>query len=66
VDAPDTDEPAIRDALDRCRQTMPDKGKWSKLLVLRRENGIWIGRGTNREGEVVTLRYDERQGLRRG
>jgi len=65
VDAPDTDEPAVRNALDRCRQTMPDQGKWSKLLVLRRENGVWIGRGKNRSDEVVVLQYDGQRGLRR-
>jgi CRISPR-associated endonuclease/helicase Cas3 len=65
VDALDTDEKAIHDALDRCRQTMPDQGKWSKLLVLRRENGVWMGRGKNKKEDVVILWYDEKRGLKR-
>jgi CRISPR-associated endonuclease/helicase Cas3 len=58
-------DPALQDAVDRCRQGMPDRGKWSKLLVLRIENGVAIGKGKNCKGEPVTLIYDEWLGLRR-
>ncbi|TAN82751.1 MAG: CRISPR-associated helicase Cas3' [Gallionella sp.] len=58
-------DPVLRTALEACRQTMPDKGRWSKLLVLSLENGKWVGQGKNRKGELVGLRYDERLGLRR-
>jgi CRISPR-associated endonuclease/helicase Cas3 len=59
------DDPAMREEVERCRQEMPDKGKWSKLLVLRLENGVWTGQGKNRCGETVTLSYDPRMGLRK-
>lgn len=59
------DDPTLRDAVNRCRQGMPDKGKWSKLLVLRIENGVGVGKGKDRRGEPVALIYDEHLGLRR-
>jgi len=56
---------AMKEAVDRCREQMPDKGKWSKLLVLRPTDGsIWIGQGKNKKGEIICLGYDEQMGLR--
>lgn len=59
------DDPALRDAVERCREGMPDKGKWSKLLVLRFENGRWTGWGKDKRGEPLALVYDAKHGLRR-
>lgn len=51
--------------LDDCRKTMPDQGRWSKLLVLQRQNDLWVGQARNGKGESVTLCYDHLRGLRR-
>jgi CRISPR-associated endonuclease/helicase Cas3 len=58
------DDPALNEAVERCRLAMPDQGKWSKLLVLRLVDGAWIGRGKNKRGEEVALSYDPRMGIR--
>ncbi len=59
------DDPALQAAVERCRLEMPGKGKWSKLLLLRSVDGVWLGRGKNRRGEPVDLCYEPRLGLRR-
>jgi CRISPR-associated endonuclease/helicase Cas3 len=51
--------------VESCRATMPDQGKWSKLLVLAEENGVWTGTAKNGKGETVSLCYDAERGLRK-
>lgn len=62
----EVNDPAMKQAIDRCREQMPDKGKWSKLLVLRSTAGLsWTGQALDKKGEVASLVYDEWMGLRR-
>ena len=66
AEAVEPEDPAMKKAIERCREQMPDKGKWSKLLVLRSAEGsAWAGQARNKKGEVVSLVYDQRMGLRR-
>jgi CRISPR-associated endonuclease/helicase Cas3 len=58
-------DPTLETAVETCRTNMPDRGKWSRLLVLERENGIWVGRAKNGKGETVRLCYDSEKGLRK-
>ena len=66
ADEAELDDPAMKKSIDRCREQMQDKGKWSKLLVLRLTDGSsWAGQAKNKKGEIVNLGYDVRMGLRR-
>jgi CRISPR-associated endonuclease/helicase Cas3 len=60
-----SDDLLLQEEIERCRDRMPDKGKWSKLLVLHMKNEAWIGQGKNKSGETLTLSYDPWMGLRR-
>jgi CRISPR-associated endonuclease/helicase Cas3 len=51
--------------VESCRAAMPDQGKWSKLLVLTQEGGVWTGSAKNGKGEAVSLCYDAERGLRK-
>ncbi|MDD5036074.1 MAG: CRISPR-associated helicase Cas3' [Methylococcaceae bacterium] len=62
----ESEDQAMKKTIDHCREQMSDKGKWSKLLVLSSADGLaWGGQARNKKGEVVSLVYDERMGLRR-
>lgn len=55
--------PDFQQALDALQQKMPDKGQWCRCLVLREENGIWVGRGKKDGGQEVEVRYSVDFGL---
>ncbi len=47
------------------KEHLPDHGKWSILVPLvESEEGVWKGAACGPKGEKVTLRYDEKTGLR--
>jgi CRISPR-associated endonuclease/helicase Cas3 len=46
------------------KENMPDKGRWSKLVVLRQDGGVWRGEAVNGKGEKVNVGYDKAAGLR--
>lgn len=50
-------------AVEAAKESMPDKGKWSLLVVLERVNGGWIGQAKDSQGRVVSIRYDSDAGL---
>jgi CRISPR-associated endonuclease/helicase Cas3 len=58
--AADARDPALAATLDE----MPDKGRWSVLLVLVPEEGGWRGEALDARGQTRAWRYDRRQGLR--
>lgn len=57
--------PELAAAVDVCRAAMPDKGRWSKLLVLAETDGAWHGTALNGKGEEIKLSYDSVLGLRK-
>ncbi len=59
------DDPRLREAVAQARETMPDKGKWSVLVVLEKnEHGLWFGRAVNYEGDEVEVRYSTDTGIK--
>ena len=56
--------PEWTQALATLRDTrMPDKGRWCLCLIVREENGLWVGQGQQENGTAVTVRYNARFGL---
>jgi len=54
----------LGEAVNRLKQELPDKGKWSILVVMeQREDGKWQGFGKDRHGKPVVLVYDKTAGL---
>lgn len=52
-------EPALRDALEKIRESLPDKGKYSLLMPLRRESEqLWSGELADDKGRVNKWIYD--------
>lgn len=49
--------------VDRAKETMPDGGEWSVLVVLENQEDMWVGRARNENGEPVALQYTARAGL---
>lgn len=63
--AEEAPDPAWAKAVEDCKADMPDRGKWSKLLLLIQQDGVWTGYAENGKGERVTLCYDSENGLRK-
>jgi CRISPR-associated endonuclease/helicase Cas3 len=63
--AKEAHDPALAEAVESCRAAMPDRGKWSKVLVLVQEGSVWVGQAENGKGENVRLCYDPDTGLRK-
>jgi len=58
-------EPALRLAVEKLKETLPDKGKWSVLVPLSNGNGeTWHGEALNIQGKKVRVYYDNQLGLR--
>lgn len=54
----------LGEAANRLKQELPDKGKWSILVIMeQREDGKWQGFGKDRHGKSVVLVYDRTAGL---
>jgi CRISPR-associated endonuclease/helicase Cas3 len=52
--------------IERYREQVPDKGKWSLLLPLLPADGDgWRGQGIDGRGNPVHFDYDSMVGLRR-
>lgn len=52
-------------AIDALKESMPDEGKWSLLVVLAQEQGsdVWHGAALDGRGRPVTLEYSHVTGL---
>ncbi len=54
----------LGEAVNRLKQALPDKGKWSILVVMeQREDGKWQGFAKDRRGMPVVLVYEKTAGL---
>jgi CRISPR-associated endonuclease/helicase Cas3 len=61
---PEPGDPALRQALLDYAQTVPDKGRWSRLLPLRATAaGHWEAEVIDKKGRVSLLRYVAESGL---
>ncbi len=57
-------DPALQAQVEATLLTLPDRGKWSVLLPLRKGvDGRWQGEALNGRAERVTVYYDENLGL---
>lgn len=58
-------DPSLQEAVAMLKETLPDKGKWSVLVVLRKlESEVWQGTAQDMEGGTVVVSYDRVRGLR--
>ncbi|MBI4668055.1 MAG: CRISPR-associated helicase Cas3' [Elusimicrobia bacterium] len=56
--------PALAQAIEAAKESMPDKCKWAILVAMReRSNNVWEGAARDREGRAVTLLYNQALGL---
>lgn len=63
--APVTD-PALEAALAVWRERQPGGGRWLLLVPLTEmPSGVWLGEVMTQKGELLSLHYDRRLGLRR-
>eukprot|EP01022_Parablepharisma_sp_SALTPOND_P012222 TRINITY_DN1566_c0_g1_i1.p1 TRINITY_DN1566_c0_g1~~TRINITY_DN1566_c0_g1_i1.p1 ORF type:complete len:1465 (-),score=343.02 TRINITY_DN1566_c0_g1_i1:4419-8813(-) len=61
MDKPDADPDSA--ALKEFAETMPDKGRWVRLVALREtDDGEWAGQ-VPRDGRLVAVRYSRAKGL---
>jgi len=59
------EDPELRRSIDDYRTAMPDRGKWSRLVILELKQAQWVGAVLDRQGKTVQLRYDRETGLSR-
>ena len=57
------DSSADEDAIKVAEDAMPDKGRWSLTIVLRRDGERWIGRGEMPDKTPVFITYQPDTGL---
>jgi hypothetical protein len=66
AEVPEPEDAALRQALLDYEQTVPDKGRWSRLLPLREgSHGVWEAEVVDARGRKAVLRYEPTVGLRR-
>ncbi|MDP2906154.1 MAG: CRISPR-associated helicase Cas3' [Candidatus Omnitrophota bacterium] len=53
-----------RKAIDDAKNRMPDKGKYCVIVALQEHGEIFTGTAVNARGELVTVLYDTKRGLR--
>lgn len=54
----------IGEEIARLKELLPDKGKWTVLVPLQKDNnGRWCGEAINKKNEKVILEYDRLTGL---
>ena len=57
-------DPALKEALDKLKATLPDKGKWSLLIpMVHQGDGDWQGEATNKRGRPVIVSYNRTRGV---
>ncbi len=57
-------DPGKRAAVEAAKDSMPDKGKWTLLLVLETDgNSQWIAHARNADGREVAVAYCREKGL---
>ena len=60
-------QPGNNTAIEAAKDSMPDNGEWSVLVVLEeRGSGLWSGRGQDGDGNQVELEYTCENGLKIG
>lgn len=56
---------ALGKEISSLKELLPDKGKWSVLVVLQQgEDGHWRGEALNKKDETVLLEYDRLTGVK--
>ena len=56
---------ALKEAVDKLKATLPDKGKWSLLIpMVDQGDGDWRGEAINKKGRPVIVFYSRTQGVR--
>lgn len=55
-------DPALDQVMQRLRESMPDKGKWTILIPLARHEDEWRGTA-EKKGQPVEIRYSRLRGL---
>lgn len=57
-------EPALKEAVEKIKLTLPDKGKWSVLVPMSQyADDIWQGQALNKNLEEVIVTYSRNRGL---
>lgn len=56
-------EPERRAAVQEAKEAMPDKGKWSVLLVLEPDGMHWQGKARDGRDRVISVGYDDQTGF---
>jgi CRISPR-associated endonuclease/helicase Cas3 len=55
---------ALGDAINRLKEQLPDKGKWTVLVPLQQsEDGRWRGEALSKRQEIMVLEYDPLTGV---
>lgn len=58
-------DPSIKEAVDKLKAMLPDKGKWSLLIpMVERGDGTWQGEAINKKGRLVIVIYSRTQGMK--
>ena len=66
AEVPEPEDAALRQAILDYEQTVPDKGRWSRLLPLREgSDWVWEAEVVDVRGRKAVLRYEPTVGLRR-
>lgn len=66
ADEADHQDPVLKEEIKQYLESVPDKGRWSRLLPLEEvAPDVWEGDGLNGRGEPVRFRYQQTTGLLR-
>ena len=58
------DDPCLANAVERLKEQLLDKGKWSVLVPLsKNKEGCWRGKALNKRQEIVIVKYDPLSGV---
>ncbi len=57
-------DPCLKEAVDKLKATLPDKGKWSLLIpMVDKGDRTWQGEAINKKGRPVIVIYTRTQGV---
>ncbi|MDP2875910.1 MAG: CRISPR-associated helicase Cas3', partial [Holophaga sp.] len=57
-------DPVLQGAIDKLKERLPDKGKWSVLVPMSYDaDGIWRGQALDKKGSTVVLSYTSSTGI---